>query len=298
MKKVFLIILIATISLFAQSAGNSGLSFLKMGFGARNIAMGDAGAALSHDVTSLFYNPANLANTSSQIMIMHNDWIQGVKSELLGAETDIWGLPIALGFDVTTVGDIPVRTIASEQPITTFNANYFSGSISTGFNLRDDLSFGLSAKYLYEGLFSDEAEGWGFDFGLNYRAPIEGLSAVAVINNLGSMNKLKNEKTKLPTEFSVGPAYTFELPQNKLEITAAAELQKYTATNDNHFNYGIEITYDKLIALRGGYQSGYISKGLTAGLGLMWGGLEFDYALTPFSYGLGNANSISLSLTF
>ena len=33
------------VTMFAQSAGNTGLSFLKYGFGARNIAMGDAGTA-------------------------------------------------------------------------------------------------------------------------------------------------------------------------------------------------------------------------------------------------------------
>ena len=61
MKKIILLIFcisILPISIFSQSAGSSGLSFLKFGFGARNVAMGDAGAAASNDVTSLFYNPA------------------------------------------------------------------------------------------------------------------------------------------------------------------------------------------------------------------------------------------------
>ena len=46
-----------------------------------------------------------------------------------------------------------------------------------------------------KGLYSDEATGWGFDFGLNYKTPIEGLSAAMVIRNLGHMNVLKNEST-------------------------------------------------------------------------------------------------------
>ena len=90
-KQILYIILLSFTSLLAQSAWNSGLSFLKLGFGARNIAIGDAGTALSSDVTSLFYNPAALAlNPASEIMLMHNEWIQDVRSEILGARTVIF----------------------------------------------------------------------------------------------------------------------------------------------------------------------------------------------------------------
>ena len=47
MKKIFILLLVSSSVLLAQSAGNTGLSFLKFGFGARNIAMGDAGASAS-----------------------------------------------------------------------------------------------------------------------------------------------------------------------------------------------------------------------------------------------------------
>ena len=86
-------------SLLAQTAGNSGLSFLKLGFGARNIALGDAGTALSTDVTALFYNPAALAiNPASEIMLMHNEWIQDVRSEILGARTLIFRIACGCWF--------------------------------------------------------------------------------------------------------------------------------------------------------------------------------------------------------
>lgn len=58
MKKIILLFVISSVAVFSQSAGKTGLSFLKYGFGARNIAMGDAGTALSNDLTGLFYNPA------------------------------------------------------------------------------------------------------------------------------------------------------------------------------------------------------------------------------------------------
>ncbi|MGE5797834.1 MAG: hypothetical protein ACM34N_13695, partial [Ignavibacteria bacterium] len=77
-----------------------------------------------------------------------------------------------------------------------------------------------------------------------------------------------------------------------------AEMQKYFEVEDIHLNLGAEIVYNNIAALRGGYQSGYESKRFTGGLGLMWGSLSFDYALSPFQLGLGSGHSISLNFKF
>ena len=300
MKKIFIIILtLSSVGLKAQSAGNSGLSFLKFGFGARNIAMGDVGTSVSNDVTSLFYNPSNLAgNENSEGMFMHNEWIQDVRSEVIGVKSTFLGLPFALGFNTTSVSDIEIRQKAVLEPEATFNANYFFGSLSTGFFISEQFSVGGSLKYLYEGLYTDESTGWGVDVGLSYKTPFEGLTAVAVLKNLGSMSTLRDESTKLPTEFRVGSVYSFAFPETKFNLVAAGEFQKYTLDDDSHFNFGGEIMYNKIIALRGGYQSGYVSRGLTAGIGLKWGNLNFDYAFVPFSLGLGDASLFSVSFIF
>ncbi|KAB2849740.1 MAG: UPF0164 family protein, partial [Ignavibacterium sp.] len=111
-KQILLLLLISAAVAYSQSAGNTGLSFLKYGFGARNIAMGDAGTALSNDITSLFYNPAKLTLTSgSEVLFMHNEWIQDVRSEVIGAKTIIFGLPFALGFNVTSVDGFEYREV-------------------------------------------------------------------------------------------------------------------------------------------------------------------------------------------
>lgn len=298
MKKILLIVIISSITIFSQSAGNAGLSFLKFGFGARNIAMGDAGTALSNDLTTLFYNPAKLAaSDNSEVLIMHNEWIQDVSSEVIGVKTEFWNIPFALGFNLTSANDLEFRTQPGE-PRTKFDVNYFFGSLSTAFNVTEEIAFGASVKYLYEGLINDEANGVGLDFGVSYLLPYKGITASAVLKNVGSMSALRNEETKLPTEFRFGTAYNFNLEKLKLDVTAGVEYQKYTDTDDNHFNFGGEAFYDRLIAFRAGYQTGFESKGFTAGVGLMWGSLKFDYAFLPFSLGLGNANLFSLQFKF
>jgi len=298
MKKIFILIIFVVPLTLAQSAGSSGLSFLKFGFGARNIAMGDAGASASNDLSALFYNPARLNSVEmNEVMFMHNEWIQDVSSEIGGIKWNMFSLPWAVGFNVTSVDDIEVREIPGE-PVSTFNANYFFMSLSSGFTVINDLDFGASIKYLYEGLLNNQASGIGFDFGLNYKTPVNGLTASTVIKNIGSMNALRNEETKLPADFRLGSSYQFGVESAKLDIITAAEFQKYLDADDIHFNLGGDIVYDQLLALRAGYQTGYESRGFSAGLGIMWSSLRFDYAFMPFSLGLGNANLFSLQFKF
>ena len=298
MRKTFILLLVISSFSLAQSAGNSGLSFLKFGFGARNIAMGDAGAAASNDLSALFYNPSRLVSTEmNEVMFMHNEWIQDIRSEVGGIKWSMFSLPWAVGFNVTTVDDIEVRERPGE-PISKFNANYFFASLSTGFTVIKNLDFGTTFKYLYEGLLSDEAAGYGFDFGLNYFTPIKGLTASTVLRNVGSMSELRVEKTKLPIEFRLGGAYNFALEESKLGFVIVGEFQKYLDTDDIHLIGGGEVVYNEVIAARVGYQSGYEARNFTGGVGIMWGNLRFDYAYMPFSLGLGNANLFSLQFKF
>lgn len=300
MKKIVILIIALTISITAQEAGRSGLSFLKFGFGARNIALGDIGVVSSNDVTSLNYNPALLSDfTSSEIIFTHNEWIQDVRSELLGASFSAFGLPLAIGINTTTISDIETRTKPGE-PLSKFNVNYFSGSLSSGFKIIDNVAFGITVKYLYEGMLSDEATGWGFDFGACYKSPIERLVFGAAIKNLGSMNELRKEATKLPSEFTAGAMYSYPLKEIKSEIILGTEYQNYTTDKISRLNFGGEFTYNELLAIRVGYQvqSSENAQNISAGLGLFWGNLNFDYAFIPFKYSLGTAHTLSIKFKF
>uniref|UniRef100_A0A832DEZ9 PorV/PorQ family protein n=1 Tax=Ignavibacterium album TaxID=591197 RepID=A0A832DEZ9_9BACT len=298
MKKFFVLaIIFFSVQLYSQNAGNTGLSFLKFGFGARNTAMGDVGNSVSNDLTALYYNPARLSNNKqNEVNFTHNSWIQDVSSEMFGIKTFLFELPVAIGFNVTNISDIEVRQIPGE-PISKFDANYFYGSLSTAYQIDEMISVGATVKYLYEGLLNDESTGYGIDLGAFYKLPVEGLSVSAAIRNLGSMNELRNEATKLPSELRVGPAYNFKIEDYKLDLTAAGEYQKYFDADD-HMNFGFEVLYDNLIAVRGGYQTNYESRDFTAGIGLMWGNLKFDYSYIPFSLGVGSANLFSLGFKF
>lgn len=65
MKRILTIFLLCTASVraSAESAGATGAAFLKLGVGARAVAMGEAYAAEANSVESLYWNPAGLVNT-------------------------------------------------------------------------------------------------------------------------------------------------------------------------------------------------------------------------------------------
>jgi hypothetical protein len=294
MKIKIIALLLITSSAFCQNAGKSGLSFLKLGCGARNVAMGNTGTVASDDATALNYNPAILGKlNTTDIFFTHNEWIQEVRSEFLGASFNFIGIPLALGINTASVSDIEVRLQPGEA-ISKFNANYFNISASTGFGIFENIFVGASVKYLYEGMLQDESEGYGVDLGLYYDSPVKNLCFAAALKNLGSMNKLKDESTKLPTDVTAGAKYSYHENYLKSDITIASEYQYYTASLDNHLNLGVEILYDNLIAFRGGYQTGYESKNVSAGIGLKYKGINFDYAFVPFTDALGTAHQISI----
>lgn len=288
--------LLANFTGFAQTAGKTGLSFLKIGAGARNIALGGNGNVLAQDVTSVFYNPANLKNkNNNELFISHNEWIQDVRSELIAAKFELFGLQMGLGVNSTSVSGIEVRRIPGEAEAEV-KATYFAAGLSAAFNVTRNINAGVSVKYLYESLFADEANGLGFDFGLNYR---EGnLLVAAAVNDIGSMNELRKESSKLPTKITIGASYFYPLSDQNLELNGGFEGLKYLATDDIHLNFGLECIYDKTFALRLGYQTMYESKNITAGAGVYYKALKFDYAFSPFSLNLGSGHTFSLGFEF
>lgn len=297
MKKILFLLLLTTV-VSAQSAGNSGLSFLKFGFGARNVALGDLGVVAANDLTALNYNPSLLAiEAKTQLSFTHNSLFTDLNSEMFAGSFKMFGLPIAIGVNTTNISDIEVR-LNPGDPLSKFSAHYFAGSISTGLRLIDKIYVGATYKYLYENLFSDNAGGYGFDLGATYLTPVDGLSFGASLRNLGSMDELRTEPTELPTDLRIGSSFNFSLLNSKLDFTVLAGFQKYTLQDDSHLHLGGEAVYDDIFALRIGYAGGYDSKSISTGFGVHWKGINLDYAYVPIKYGLGDSHIISFTYTF
>ena len=300
MRKILFIIaasyLLINIELLAQT-GQTGLSFLKLGVGGRALGMGEAYSAIASDPTATHYNPAALARSDyPQVHMMHKEWIQDMKTDFLSVSTSLNNFSFGISVNITSVNDIPLRKI-SGPPIGTFDSRNAAFGISGAYKIDPSLSFGITTKYLYEKILVDEATGYAVDLGGLYQTPWD-VRFAFVVNNLGSMNALDKEASKLPTSIRVGGAYQLGIESMNGNITFATDVVSFTLENKSHLYLGTEFDYSNLIAVRFGYQTGYEAKSFSTGIGIHYGMLQLDYAFVPFQSDLGSTHTISLGFEF
>ena len=292
---IFAVLVLSAASAFAQGSSTSS-SYLMLPVSARSAALGDATIADPMSFTSSFLNPANLSSDGpATIALSHLQWIQDIKTEFGGTS-----IPFGLGtfgFSVmnTNISGIEIREIPGPAA-GTFSAHFAAVQLGFARNILRTVSIGGSVKYLYEKLYVDETTGYGIDVGALYRTPIDGLTAGASLTNLGALRGFRTQSSQLPSMGRIGGAYGFSL--GTFDVTVNAAAAKDLHVNDVHAQVGVETVYDSLLAIRLGYQTGYESRGLSAGLGLHYSFLQFDYAYIPFSLGLGDAHMFSLGFRF
>ncbi len=278
-----------------QTAGQTGLAFLKLGAGARPIGMGEAYAALGGDGSAMYYNPATLSSAGHpQILLMHKEWIQDVRTEYLGALAPMGALTMGLSVNATSVSDIELRTVPG-PPIETFSARNAAVGLSLAYALDQNLSLGATGKFLYEKILIDESSGFGFDLGLLYKTPWQ-LNLAATIQNLGSVSALQEEAPTLPRMLRIGGAYMVDAAGPDGRLTLSADLVSVTNESLTHLHMGAEYLFRNAFALRFGYQTGYEAKTISAGAGIRYGLFGLDYAFVPFRYDFGSTHTLSLAI--
>jgi hypothetical protein len=281
-------------------AGNSGMAFLKLGVSGRGLAMGDAMSATVSGAAATHYNPAGLLGSSdistSQLMFMHKEWIQGTRVEFLGADIHLSD-ENAIGFSLnsTTISDIEIRTRPG-TPEGTFTARNFSLGASYAHAFSEVLRVGVTGKFLYQKILIDESSGFGIDVGAQYRTSIENLSIGVVAANLGSMRGLRGGSTKLPALLRAGPSYSFQLESISSTILAATDVLYILPEHRAYLNAGGELFFNQVLAARLGYQFGSEARGLSGGIGVSYGVFLLDYAYAHLSADLGNSHTFSIAL--
>ena len=300
MKKIIILLILLSGfgSVFSQNdgAGNTGLSFLKLGVTSRAVSLGEAVVSSTTDASATFYNPAALTLGSDvNMLFMHNEKILGIRTEYLAAKVRLGKVTMGLSLNNTSVNDIEVREIPGE-PLDKFNAQNFAMGLSAGYKINEMLHVGVTAKFLYEKIYLDNASGYAFDIGGLYSK--DNISVGAVIANFGSMNELRNEATKLPASVRIGASYLIDLPGVDGGLRIGADGFKVFDGGKFHANGGAEFIYKDFLSLRAGYQSGYEDKNITTGIGLKYKAFSLDYAFVPYKYSLGSSHTITVGTSF
>ncbi len=300
MKKYFLISLLILVPVIANAqndgAANTGLSFLKLGVTSRAISLGEAVVSDIDDASATNYNPAALLGGDNvNVLFMHNENILGIRTEYFAGKVKFKKIALGLSINNTSISDIQIREIPG-APLGTFDAQDFAIGLSGAYKINDMFQFGVTAKFLFEKIYIDNADGYAFDFGGLYSN--KKLSLGVSLANVGSMNALRNTATVLPTSIRFGGSYLLDFPNITSGLRIAADGYKVLNGGTFHANAGAEFVYKNFLAIRAGYQSGYDDRTLTTGIGLKYKSFNLDYAFVPYKYSLGNSHTFTLGASF
>ncbi len=266
--------------------GRSGFTFLKIGQGARAVAMGDAFAALSTDAYALFWNPAGITNIERAAFgLSLTNWIVG--SRLMSAAG-------AYKFGFGAVGLSVINFTTDEFEETTISYPGGTGRMitagdlavagSVAFQFTDRLSFGVRGQWIQETLDRDKATGFTIDFSTYYATGFKDLVLAMAFKNFGPEAKFMNETFKLPLYFNINAAMGLIGHQGAPLYFLLSGESAFATDYRDRYHTGAELWLLDVIALRGGYKFYYDLEDYSLGIGLkmkMAGNIyTFDVAYT------------------
>ncbi|KPL00670.1 MAG: hypothetical protein AMJ90_07930 [candidate division Zixibacteria bacterium SM23_73_2] len=302
MKKI--LFLVFTIAFFSKSllaqmpsqAENPGMSFLKIGMGAKASGMGEAFVGKADGLSSLYWNPAGISESQGiEITFMHNQWFQDITTEYLASALKVKGNVFAFSLTLNQVPDIPRRTKPTDVPLSTYDAHQAAFGISFSRKITPKISLGFSGKWLYEKIDISSASGLGMDLGALFSL-LKNMKLGLVVSNFGQKIKFEQQEFSLPTAYKAGFSYYLYNDYLKGDFSFDLDAVKLDQDSDLKIHFGLEYLYSGILALRGGYQLGYDEKSYTLGFGLKMKSYGLDYAFVPFESDLGSTHRISLNL--
>lgn len=336
MKKMILIaIILLPAPLFSgtfSKVGTAAAQFLKIGVGARAMAMGGSFTAVADDISTIYWNPAGIANLErTTIGFTHTEWFADISHDFAGVVMPISSSDfIAVHATTLNTGEQEVTTVANPDGTGIFyDVRDLAIGITYSRQLTDRFAVGLSGKYVLQNLYNVQASSFTIDIGSYLRTGFHNLIIGMAISNFGgSMQldgrdlitiadvnssfsgnynpdaRLTTQEYPLPLIFRFGLSMDFiggkdpVIESNDFRVTLAAE---GTHLNDNNerFNIGTEIAWTETFFLRGGYKINYDTENWGLGLGvnipIASQKVIFDYAYLDFQ-NLGNVSQFSLQL--
>jgi len=309
-KSTLLSVLIAAIILISAAdlaainskAGTAAYSFLKIGVGARAVALGNAYVAMADDESAIYYNPAGIRQVQGKaISSSYHNYVADIQGGYLSAVVP-WGEKRKLGFAINYLnfGSIPL-TDANGSVNGDFGGGDMAVSIAFAQALSDKIDFGLSTKFIYESIDSFSSTGLALDLGVLYHLP-DGFTRIGLTaTNLGfQLSGLSEEhKDPLPLMIKAGVSHRM----HDAPFVVVADVGKYT-DNDFFVGGGVEFVGLEMMKLRAGYNTigsdyktggdGENLAGLSFGIGFLLKDFAFDYAYVPYA-DLGNSHRIYIA---
>ena len=310
-RKLLVMVLLAnSCSLFAQEISKFGAPFLLISPYARQVAMGEAFAALAMESNALRYNPAGLGHQQHITLSTHfHNWIDDTEQGALEAAFPTRFGALGLGLSYFNEGEIEVVNEQFVEVGEVIGNHDFLFSVGYGIGFpvfKHRLAFGAAARFVWQNLAEEIGNGIGLDAGMLYDLKYVALGAT--IQNLTAKRmKFVSEEHLFPEMVRGGLALRLPLGSRFKWNTGAEALHFLNTTSDEvRYQAGTEFRISEVIALRGGYKFNESElSDWSAGMGviipMLWLGharTEFDYAYSPMEVFDSQAHRFSLTLNF
>ena len=329
MKRVITVLTVILLGIFflapsqasVKKLGQTGMTFLKVGVGARATGMGDAYTLVGQDVSAIFYNPAGLAlmKSSFDIMASRTTWIADVTYDAVAVakNMDTWGT-VGASFLTASYGDFMGTQVASNEKgyeeTGTFSPEAFTAGLTYAKSLNDKFSVGGNVRYVKQSLGSNvksdgtttnnQVSGAAFDFGTVFYPGWRSFRFGMSVRNFSQEFEYEKYGFQLPLTFKISAA------MDLMDVfTKANELHAFTLAFDlsnprdytQRIDLGVEYWFQSMLALRGGYKFNYDEEGLAIGGGINYDisgtVVKIDYSYAEFGV-FNSVNRVSIGLSF
>ncbi|HEY3875408.1 MAG TPA: PorV/PorQ family protein [Candidatus Kapabacteria bacterium] len=301
-------LLFVAMPLRAQTIEDYAGEFLELGVGARSLALGGAGAAISEDATAGYWNPAGLNMIKfPSVTAMHETRFDGTVSYDYGAfatplsansSAALSILHIAVNnildtrnalVDLNNNGQLDPGEYLNYDNVTTFSNYDWVAILSYAKEIDPELSWGVNAKLIDRRLdLQTTGTGIGFDVGTRY-TPNDQLTLAAVAEDITTtlLSYTTGTKELVSPTVILGGAYEWRITADgahRMMPTADIDLRfenrgqdamLYVGPISADFHEGIEYRYKDLFAIRGGYNDMQM---WSVGAGIIISRLHIDYA--------------------
>lgn len=277
----------------AYAEGETGANFLLIGVGGRPEGMGGAYTAIANDANAVNINPAGMSDVKGrEVTVMHNEYLLDLNHEYLAYVDNngkrAWGASLVyLDF-----GTLEYYT-ASNTYVGTFTPNSWALTAAYSRKSGNDVSWGVSLKYIREKIAEFKGDAIAVDGGVIYAPKDMPWRVGASLQNIGTKMDIGTTKDPLPLTLRVGGAYKF----TEYPLLVSSDVL-FIRDSDTEFHLGLEYKFAEIAALRAGYNSDDdLDNGFTFGLGLEQPEYKIDYAFVPMGV-FGDSHRFSLSLMF
>lgn len=278
-----------------------------------SLSKGEATVSMPNGAASIYNNPALLSyNAQSSIDLGYSMWIADESNIFGGLNLKNGKQAIAFAFYTSGSGNYAQR----DQPGPSngsFSIRYLSLAAAYSYNF-GYFSLGAAAQYLNEDIFTYRASGYAFNLGAATKIVDDRIRLGASVSNLGEMEELDIEATRLPANFKAGvsadiielnAAKNSELP---ILITALADythpLNEPDETLTDYIpgspfmSFGLAFTVSDVLEISGGYRTSDEARPYSFGASFSTDNIVFNYALVPFKTGRGTVHSVGIRYQF